>query len=53
LLMAVCIGTRGWISGGADVVLEAENREPPSKDFLLEERDLSSSVRVSILDRYS
>ena len=46
---AIWRGTRGWISAGAAGPEELENREPPSKDFLPEERDLSSSsMRASI-----
>lgn len=43
---AICRGTRGSISEGAEGPDEPEKREPPSKGFLLEERVLSSSARI-------
>ena len=46
---ATCRGTRGWISSGADGPDALAKREPPSRGFLLDERDLSSSsMRASI-----
>ena len=41
----ICKGTSGWISVGAAGPEELENSDPPSKGFLLKERDLSSSIR--------
>ena len=41
---AICKGTRGSISDGAEGPDEPENRDPPSNGFLLEERVLSSSA---------
>lgn len=41
---AICKGTRGSISEGAEGPDEPEKRDPPSRGFLLDERVLSSSV---------
>ena len=41
---AIWSGTRGCISEGAEGPEELEKREPPSAGFLLEDRDLSSSI---------
>ena len=49
---AICRGTRGSISEGAEGPDEPENREPPSKGFLLEERVLSSSVNILAVSHF-
>ncbi len=41
---AIWSDTSGWISDGAEGPEELENRDPPSRGFLPEERDLSSSA---------
>ena len=41
---AICNGTIGWSSAGAEGPDELLKRDPPSKGFLPEERDLSMSV---------
>ncbi len=46
---AICRGTRGWISEGAEGPDELENNEPPRSGFLLEARDLSTSaIRIKL-----
>lgn len=48
---AICRGTRGSISEGAEGPDEPEKSEPPSKGFLLEERVLSSSENISAVSQ--
>lgn len=50
---AICKGTRGSISEGAEGPDEPEKRDPPSRGFLLEERVLSSSASVLAVSKLS
>ena len=49
---AICKGTRGSISEGAEGPDEPEKREPPSNGFLVEERVLSSSADVLVVSQF-